>query len=72
MRKKKIEIPDFYDYYPDIKQENRKIKHAYKYLSEQWDHGNFVELYPIDKKTSYLFYYLHIALSLFSRQPEPS
>lgn len=71
MRKKKIEIPDFYDYYPDIKQENRKIKHAYKYLSEQWDHGNFVELYPIDKKTSYLFYYLYDANSEFFKDRTP-
>ena len=41
---KKRAIPDYRDYYPDVKEENKKIKKAYKYLENEWNQGNYVEI----------------------------
>lgn len=57
---KKRAIPDYRDYYPDVKEENKKIKKAYKYLENEWNQGNYVELESINNKAAYIFYYLYV------------
>lgn len=69
--KKKIDIPFYSDYYPNVKEENKKIRKAYKYLAEQWDQGKYVEIDIILRKTSYLFYYLYTVNSEFFKSRTP-
>lgn len=55
----KFEIPEYFDYWPDVRQKSKEIQLAYNQLSNAWDRGEYVELPNIQMRTAYIFYYLY-------------
>lgn len=50
-----MNIPEWSNYYPELKNASNAHKKAYQYLTENWEQGKKVDL--DDSRSSYLFYY---------------
>lgn len=52
-----MNIPEWSNYYPELKNASNAHKKAYQYLTENWEQGKKVDL--DDSRSSYLFYYCY-------------
>lgn len=63
-----MKIPEWNNYFPDIKIESKETKDAYSYLSKKWNKKEKFEFEDIEKYSSYIFYYLYKANDHFFRK----
>ena len=52
-----MNIPEWSNYYPELKNASNAHKKAYQYLTGNWEQGKKVDL--DDSRSSYLFYYCY-------------